>query len=98
MNHLQADQNTSGELGDSIKVCHIVSTFPRREEDSQVPWMVEALRRLTAKGIVTEVFAPSYRGLQDQIIFGIPVRRFRYFPRRWEDLTHDEGAPNKITG
>jgi glycosyltransferase involved in cell wall biosynthesis len=26
----------------------------------------------------------------------MPVHRFRYAPARWETLTHDEGAPNKI--
>jgi glycosyltransferase involved in cell wall biosynthesis len=35
-------------------------------------------------------------GLRDHEIYGIPVYRFRYFPSRWEDLTHLEGGPNKI--
>jgi glycosyltransferase involved in cell wall biosynthesis len=29
-------------------------------------------------------------------LFGIPVHRFRYFPKRWEDFTHDETAPDRM--
>jgi len=42
------------------------------------------------------VFTSSYRGLGNQTIDGVPVYRFRYFPRRWEDLTHDEMAMDRI--
>ena len=79
-----------------IKVCYIVSTFPRNERDPEVPWLVECVRRLRDRGVEIKVFAPSFKGLGDHVIFGIPVHRFRYFFRRWETLTHDEGAPNKI--
>ena len=80
----------------NLRVCYIVSTFPREENDPEVPWLVECVRRLRDKGVEVEIFAPSFRGLKDHEIFGIPVHRFRYFPKRWEMLTHDEGAPNKI--
>src|SRR5205823_1822694 len=32
----------------------------------------------------------------DQAVSGIPVHRFRYFPRRWERLTHEEAAPDRM--
>ena len=85
-------RSTNGRL----RVCHIVTTFPRFEEDPQVPWLVEALRRLKRSGIEVTVFAPSYRGLGNHDVFGIPVKRFRYAPAFMETLTHDEGAPNKL--
>lgn len=43
-----------------------------------------------------EVLVPSWKGLKSHAIDGTRVHRFRYAPARWEFLTHDEGAPNKI--
>ncbi len=42
------------------------------------------------------VCAPSYRGLSDHEIEGIPVKRFRYAPAALETLTHHSGATNKL--
>jgi glycosyltransferase involved in cell wall biosynthesis len=61
-----------------------------------VPWLVELLKRLRAQDVDVEVLTSSYRGLGDQSFEGIPVHRFRYFPARWENLTHDEAAPDRM--
>ena len=79
-----------------MKICHIVSTFPRSEDDPEVPWLVELLKHLKNKNLDIKVFAPAYRGLKDHEISGIPVKRFRYFFKRFETLTHEEGATNKM--
>jgi len=79
-----------------MKVCHVVSTFPRSEDDPEVPWLVELLKHLKKNNLDIKVFAPAYRGLKDHEISGIPVKRFRYFFKRFETLTHEEGATNKI--
>jgi hypothetical protein len=42
------------------------------------------------------VIVPSFKGLRNHRIDGIEVLRFRYAPRWVEQLTHDEGAPNKL--
>jgi glycosyltransferase involved in cell wall biosynthesis len=42
------------------------------------------------------VVVPSFKGLGNHSIDGVPVLRFRYAPRAVEFLTHDEGAPNKM--
>ncbi len=42
------------------------------------------------------VFAPAFKGSRHQILEGVKVHRFRYFWKRFENLTHGEGAPNKI--
>src|SRR5207249_8197893 len=70
--------------------------FPRTPDDVIVPWLVELLKRLQAAGHEVEVFTSSYRGAPDQVFAGIPVHRFRYFPRRWENLTHEEAAPDRM--
>lgn len=79
-----------------MRILHVVTAFPRSPEDVIAPWLVELLQRLRAAGHDVEVFTSSYRGMPDQLVRGIPVRRFRYFPRRWERLTHDEAAPDRM--
>src|SRR5256712_11403328 len=79
-----------------MRILHVVTAFPRPPDDVIVPWLVELLKRLQAAGHEVEVFTSSYRGAPDQVFAGIPVHRFRYFPRRWENLTHEEAAPDRM--
>jgi glycosyltransferase involved in cell wall biosynthesis len=79
-----------------MRILHVVTAFPRTPNDVIVPWLVELLKRLKAAGHEVEVFTASYRGAPDQVFAGIPVHRFRYFPRRWENLTHEEAAPDRM--
>jgi glycosyltransferase involved in cell wall biosynthesis len=79
-----------------LRILVIASTYPRSEEDYAVPWLRESLNRLAARGHELTVLAPSYRGLRSHEIDRIMVHRFRYSPQRWESLTHEEGAPNRI--
>jgi glycosyltransferase involved in cell wall biosynthesis len=79
-----------------MKVLYITTNFPRWDGDAHSPWIVEIIKMLRDRGIAVEVLAPSYEGLKDHSIEGIPVHRFRYCLSRWETLTHNEGAPNKI--
>jgi glycosyltransferase involved in cell wall biosynthesis len=79
-----------------MRVLHIVTAFPRHAGDPIAPWLVELLRRLRARGLDIDVLASSYRGLGDQTLDGIRVHRFRYFPARWERLTHEETAPDRM--
>src|SRR3989442_1546767 len=79
-----------------MRILHVVTAFPRAPDDVIVPWLVELLKRLQAAGHEVEVFTSSYRGAPDQVFAGIPVHRFRYFPRRWENLTHEEAAPDRM--
>jgi glycosyltransferase involved in cell wall biosynthesis len=74
----------------------VVTAFPRSASDVITPWLVELLRRLRAEGLEIEVFTSAYRGGGPGHFEGIPVHRFRYFVRRWEDLTHDEAAPDRV--
>ncbi len=74
----------------------ITTNFPRWEGDPHSPWLVELLGRLQERGLAFEILAPAFEGLGNQVINGMTVHRFRYAPARWETLTHEEGAPNKI--
>jgi glycosyltransferase involved in cell wall biosynthesis len=79
-----------------LRIALIGSTYPRSQEDYEVPWLRESVNQIARRGHQTTVIAPSYAGLTDHLIDGIEVRRFRYAPARWETLTHGEGAPNKL--
>ena len=79
-----------------MRVLHVMTAFPRHEGDPIVPWLVEMLKQLRARGVDCEVLASSYKGMASGIFQGIPVHRFRYFPRRWENLTHEETAPDRM--
>ncbi|HEX8318056.1 glycosyltransferase family 4 protein [Longimicrobium sp.] len=79
-----------------MKVLYLVSAYPRDPDDVITPWMVETIRRLRPLGVDVEVLAPAYRGLRAQTVDGVTVHRFRYAPRPWETLTHDQTAPDRI--
>src|SRR5437879_8626328 len=79
-----------------MRILHRVTAFPRAPDDVIVPWLVELLKRLQVAVHEVEVFTSYYRGAPDQVVRGIPVHRFRYFPRRWERLTHEEAAPDRM--
>ncbi|MFH0793050.1 MAG: glycosyltransferase family 4 protein [bacterium] len=79
-----------------MKLCIVSSVFPRYEGDPSASWLVKLIQCLQQRGIEVLVYCPSFKGLKDQVIHGIKVRRFRYFPKAWENVTHDQGAPNKI--
>lgn len=78
-----------------LKVGVVTSTYAREQSDPQVPWMREQVQRLKKRGVDIEVFAPTYKGLGSHEIDGVKINRFRYGLKSWEQLTHDEGAPNK---
>ena len=79
-----------------MKVLYIVSSFPRNEKDTYVRWLLEKTQRLADEGVEITVLAPSYKGLGNHRFGKVNVKRFRYFLKRWEDLTHEEGMGTKI--
>lgn len=79
-----------------MRILHIVTAFPRFEGDVIAPWLIELLKRQRAAGIDATVLASSYKGSRDGVFEGIPVFRFRYFLKRWENLTHEETAPDRM--
>jgi glycosyltransferase involved in cell wall biosynthesis len=79
-----------------VKVLYLVTAYARDPQDVITPWLVETIRRLRARGVEVEVLAPAYRGLASQTVAGVRVHRFRYAPRAWETLTHDQTAPDRI--
>lgn len=81
-----------------MKVLFVTSTFPRSEDDDQVPWLLELALILRERGIDLEVLAPTYAGLASHYVHGIPVHRYRYFDKKHEVVTHEAGAMNNMVG
>lgn len=79
-----------------MKVLYIVTAYDRHPGDVITPWLVETIRGLRVRGVEVEVLAPAYRGQPGGWIEGVRVHRFRYAPRWWEDLTHDQTAPDRV--
>lgn len=79
-----------------MKVLVVGSVYPRFDGDNEVPWLRKSVDTLREFGVEVEVLAPAYKGLKSHAIDGVPVHRFRYAPKNWEILTHDEGAPTKM--
>ncbi|OGC93800.1 MAG: hypothetical protein A2142_07180 [candidate division Zixibacteria bacterium RBG_16_48_11] len=79
-----------------MKVLYVVTAYPRWQGDIITPWLVETLKHLRNEGIQVTVFAPSYKGLKDQVDDETRVKRFRYFFKFKEDLSHDQTVPDRI--
>lgn len=78
------------------KVLVIGSVYPRFHEDAEVPWLRASIAHLRNAGVDVQVLAPTYKGIKSHEIDGVKVNRFRYAPKDWEMLTHEEGAPSKM--
>ena len=85
-----------GDRRRKLKIGIIGSTYPRFHEDPLVPWLRESVRRMARRGHELVVIAPSFKGLPNHFIDGVPVLRFRYAPSPIESMTHDQGAPSKL--
>lgn len=83
-------------LDPPLKVCLLSSCYALSEEDRHASFLVESNKYLRERGVDVSVFAPSYKGLASHTVDGIEVHRFRYCFRRWENLTHMEGAPTRV--
>ena len=79
-----------------MKVLFISSVYPRWDGDPSASFLVESIRHLRQANCDVTVLAPSYRGIPQQEAGGVRVRRFRYFFKKWENLTHEEGAPTRV--
>ena len=80
-----------------MKVLFVATAYPRFKGDVITPWLVELIMRLRAKGVDISVLTSSYKGLGNHILDGVKVYRFRYFLKRFERLTHEETAVDRIT-
>ncbi|GAA3915318.1 glycosyltransferase family 4 protein [Litoribacillus peritrichatus] len=79
-----------------MKLCLFTSVYAMSDIDKHAAFLVESNKHLMSRGHEIHVLAPSYEGLKSHTVRGVKVHRFRYFFKRWEHLTHTEGAPNRV--
>ena len=82
-----------------MKVLNIVSAWPRWGGDTITLWLVHQVNELNHAGNRVDVFAPSWKSRRSGVMFNplweywpYSIHRFRYFPARWETLTHEKPA------
>ncbi len=67
----------------------MVTAYPRNKKDVIIPWIIRLIKILKKKGVETEIFTSSYMGMKNHTDDGIKVKRFRYFLKSAEKLSHD---------
>ena len=72
-----------------MRALFLTHAFPRFEADPVGSFVVRLATALRAKGIESTVLTPAAPDLPaSELIEDIPVRRYRYAPRRWETLAY----------
>ena len=73
-----------------MNVLFLTHAFPRHDGDAAGSFILRLALSLRGEGIDATVLAPSAPALDARdTLDGIPVRRFRYAPRRWETLAYE---------
>ena len=74
-------------------VLHVSPSFPRRLDDPTAPFLLDLVRAQRAHGWDASVVAVHDAGLpRRQELAGVPIRRVRYGPSRWEVLAYRGGG------
>jgi glycosyltransferase involved in cell wall biosynthesis len=84
-----------GKTLDGKRILVICSVYPQTEDGNHGAFVREAILRLRPTGAKFTVFAPAYEGSKSHWLDGIKIHRFRYAPRKFENLVRD-GAPTKL--
>ena len=74
---------------DGVKVLHVSASFPRHVDDTTAPFLIDLVEGQRAHGWQPSVVAAHDAGLPSRHeVVGVPVRRVRYGPDRWEVLVY----------
>ncbi|HEY0971925.1 MAG TPA: glycosyltransferase [Gemmatimonadales bacterium] len=72
-----------------MDVLFLTHSYPRHPGDAAGSFLLRLARALGDQGVRVRVVAPAAPGLPAaEVLDGIPVRRFRYAPRRHENLAY----------
>jgi glycosyltransferase involved in cell wall biosynthesis len=74
-------------------VLHVSASFPRHVDDSTAPFLIDLVEGQLRHGWTPAVIAVHDAGLPSRHeVAGVPVRRVRYAPGRWEVLAYRGGG------
>ncbi len=78
------------------KILIITSTFPRWENDTDPPFVLDLCNRLVNNFLI-HVLCPSFpKSKVNESINGVRIKRFRYFINNFELLAYDTGILSKL--
>jgi glycosyltransferase involved in cell wall biosynthesis len=76
-----------------MKICIVTTAFPRWENDSRAPFILEAAKSIARQGVEVKVIASHSPGAKThEFIDEIEIYRQRYLPLRWENLHREPGG------
>lgn len=79
------------------KLLVTASTFPRWKEDTEPRFVLDLCLHLTEEFDVTVLVPAAYGAKEDEIIDGINIIRYHYFPiHRWETLCYPGAIMSRI--
>jgi glycosyltransferase involved in cell wall biosynthesis len=80
-----------------MKVLFLTHNFPRTRDDNAGAFVLHLAHALRAQDVEVRVVAPAGDGAPANDIFdGIPVERFRYAPRRFENLAYTGNMASQV--
>ena len=81
--------------GAPLRVLVLATTFPAVAGDGTPEFVLTLSGALARSGAEVTAVVPRVPGAaRSEVVDGVRVRRFAYFPRRWEDLAHGAIMPN----
>jgi phosphatidyl-myo-inositol dimannoside synthase len=87
---------TAGGAQRKLRILVLTSTFPRWSGDSEPRFILDLCRHLSATADVL-VLAPHTPGAAlEETLEGVPVRRFRYYVRRWQGIGYQGGIKVRL--
>lgn len=76
-----------------MKICIVTTAFPRWENDSRAPFILEAAKSIKQQGVEVKVIASHSPGAETHEFFdGIEIYRPQYLPTKWENLHREPGG------
>src|SRR3989344_166641 len=72
-----------------MKVCFVTTSFPAYQGDIQSPFIYQLAKHLAQRKVDLTVICPNYKKskAKNEVMEGIKVKRFSYFPRFLQTLT-----------
>lgn len=81
-----------------MRILIITSKFPRFARDAQPPFVFYFAKELVKLGHEVFAVAPHDKGAKtEEVLEGVKIFRFRYFPEAWQKLSYGPGIPTNIT-
>jgi colanic acid/amylovoran biosynthesis glycosyltransferase len=78
----------------SLRILVLATTFPAEPGNGTPEFVLTLSGGLSRGGATVTAVVPRVRGAgMAQVVEGVRVQRFAYFPRRWEDLADDAIMP-----